>query len=104
MRLSLAFGVPPSRLRQELTHREFLALDKYLREEWNEPSRSDWYLMQVAAEIRAIGQSFSKTPKPVRLQDLKIEFKEERRKEKKPLTKEERAKIAKAIWMARLNG
>ena len=35
-----------------LTHRQYLGWQAWLEIEWDRPSRSDWYAMQVAAETR----------------------------------------------------
>lgn len=49
--------------------------DEFLMDEWNRPSRSDHYLMAIAAEIRAVRGMFARSPRPVRLGDFIIKFK-----------------------------
>jgi len=71
---------------QETTHREFLAWIEWLDEEDNRPSRTDNYLMQIAAEVR---RSFVKRPAAVKFTDFLLKF---TRKKKKP-SKAEREKI-----------
>jgi len=66
---------------------------EYLEQQWNEPNRSDHYLMQIAA-IQARQRDLNK---------LKISFKFERVKQTaKKLTKELAIQVSKARWFARL--
>lgn len=44
------------------THRQVLAWDAWLNLQWDRPSRSDWYAMQIAAEVRYV---FSQASRPV---------------------------------------
>ena len=44
----------------------------WLQEQWNEPSRTDWYLMQVACEIV---RGRVKKPRSIGLKDFKLPFK-----------------------------
>lgn len=62
--------------------------------EQNRPSRSDHYLMNIAAEIR---RGNVKNPRAVKLDHFKIPFE---RKRRRPMTKEEATAIAKARWGA----
>jgi hypothetical protein len=40
------------------------------RKRWEETTKTDYYLAQIAAEIRVFREGFNKNPKPVRLEDL----------------------------------
>lgn len=42
--------------------------------EWGERTREEFYLAQIAAEIRVIREGFSKEPKPVKPSDLLLDF------------------------------
>lgn len=55
-----------------MTHRQFLVWQVWLRLEWDKPSRSDAYAMQVAAEVRRV---LHNKPRTVQLKDfvLKLE-------------------------------
>lgn len=53
-----------------MTHRQYEAWQEWLELEWNKPSRGDYYVMRVAAEIKGL---FSKTS--IDLESLRIEFK-----------------------------
>lgn len=57
------------------TNREYRTWMRWLENEDNNPSRSDWYLMQVAAEIR---RSNRKDPNSVAVRDLKLTLKREK--------------------------
>lgn len=37
---------------EKISHRQYLAMLEHLHLNWNRPSRSDWYLMRLAREIR----------------------------------------------------
>lgn len=84
-----------------LTHRQYETWQAWLEQQWNEPSRTDHYLMSVARMM------CWKDPPP--LDKFKINF---RREEAKPIVDDEGldgppgpmslADIAKAVWVARL--
>ena len=65
----------------------------WLEEQWNKPSRSDYYLMRIAQRIQA---QWSK--KPATLKDQIIEF-EQKKAESKPMDPVARSK---AIWLGGL--
>jgi len=82
-----------SRAQYEISSTEFLEWITYLDEDANRFHREDYYLAQIAAEIR---RSFVKEPIKVKIESFLMKFK---RKEKaKKLSKEERTKRAKAFW------
>ena len=70
---------------------------EYLERDVNAFHHENYYLAQIAAEIR---RSFCKHPKKVRLQDFLLKFKNKVIRKKKKMTKEERTKIAKSWWGA----
>jgi len=76
------------------THREYLLWTSWLDAEWEKPSRSDNYLMQIAMEVARV---LSKKPKLFRLEQFKLTWQKEKPKQSK-LTKKEAAKISKARW------
>ena len=77
------------------THREFVVWMRWLDEEWNRPEPSDYYLMQIAAEIRRV---LSKKPRHIKMEDFKLEFAEA---EHAPAaTVEEAAARSKSKWKA----
>jgi len=70
----------------------------WLDSQWNEPSRTDYYLMQVAREVKRV---LSSKPASVKLLDFKLPFGEEA-KPTKPTDKQIEAH--KATWIGRLGG
>ncbi|MHC4687246.1 MAG: hypothetical protein ACYTEW_23490, partial [Planctomycetota bacterium] len=58
-------------------------------EQWNRPSRSDQYLMQIAQEVRRV---LSKDPEAIKLDHFKIRFE---LVEKKPTPKLTRSQVSK---------
>ena len=74
---------------------------EWIRRQWNEPTRSDHYLMLIATRIQ---QVLHKHPNQVKLDDQRIKF--GKPKPDKPKTPEQRATFsqwAKGIWRARVN-
>ncbi len=82
---------------KETTHREYLTWIVYLNGEWNNPSRTDHYLMLIATEVRRV---LSKRPNSIKLPQFKLNF-DDGIKEKK-LSKKEASKISKARWFGSL--
>ena len=82
------------RCKREHTYREYLVWMAWLSLQWNEPDRSDHYLMQIAQTVRQI---LRKNPNKVTLQQQKIPFvsKEDGRQS---VTKEVTAKQSKTRW------
>jgi hypothetical protein len=54
-----------------MTNRQFTAWSYWLAESWNNPTRTDNYLMQIACEVRRV---LSKRPKSVQMQHFKLKF------------------------------
>jgi hypothetical protein len=55
-----------------MTHRQFVAFNKWLDEQEFIPSRADTYVMQIALEVHRIGYMFSKTPPSLKLKDFRL--------------------------------
>jgi hypothetical protein len=53
------------------TNREYEVWMAWLSNQWNEPSRSDHYLMQIAQEVCRV---LKKNPNQIQLQQFKIPF------------------------------
>lgn len=92
--------MPVAECMQRVSYREYLAWRERFKQEWNTPSRTDYYLMQLAAlTIRMRKGS---------LDNLKIPFKFKSRSSqegsfgKETMTVELATAIAKARWHARL--
>lgn len=85
-----------------MTHRQFMAWMEWLESEWNRPSRSDNYLMQIAKEVenvapRVWGEAGKATTSSKRLQ---FEDAPQRAGPTPEQTAKWRASIAKAAWFA----
>ncbi len=82
----------------EMTHREFLMWLWFFEDDLENPSKTEQYLMQIAAEIRA---GNVKNPRSVKMKDFHLRF-----DKPKPTstTQERQAGISKAVWRARLGG
>lgn len=79
---------------KSMSHREYLTRLAWIEENWNDPDRSDYYLMQIAQEIRKV---MSKKPKNIKLDHLKIKFGMKEDLQKK------QADRSKQIWLQALN-
>lgn len=79
---------------KRVSYREYLVWMERFQGEWNNPSRSDYYLMQIAAtQIKMKGE---------KLDRLKIPFKFEGRPSTSKMSVETATALAKARWHARL--
>jgi hypothetical protein len=77
-----------------MTHREFTTWQAWLAEQWSVPSRGDYYLAQIACEVRRV---LSRKPGKVLLKDFVLQFGDARAKPP-PMTREQAAEAAKARW------
>lgn len=77
-----------------VTHRQYLAWQAWDREEWNKPSRTDYYLMQLTLAIYRVN---SKTPGSVRMKDCELKFTQTQ----KP-SAVSAAKWSKSVWFGAL--
>ena len=64
-------GMPVGECMRRHTQRQYLAQLSWIEEDLSRPSRSDHYLMQVAAECR---RAVAKDPKAVKSSDFSIKF------------------------------
>ncbi len=55
-----------------LSHREYLTWLSWLQLQDNEPTVDQYYLMQIAQEVR---RGYAKKPKTVKLEHMKLKFK-----------------------------
>jgi len=84
----------------EIPSTEFVDWIVYLEdEETNRVHREDYYLANIAAEIR---RSYVKDPAKVRLESFLMKFTKKDESEKPKMTKKERTKRAKTFWMTLL--
>jgi hypothetical protein len=88
-----------------MSHREFITWQAWIEAEWNQPSRTDYYLMSLRAEVRSLPHTlFGKhgTSANIKLEDLRLRFRSQ--EDKKLQTKEEAVASAKARWSAFVGG
>lgn len=81
-------------LMESMSHREYLTRLAWIEDNYNDPNRTDFYLMQIATEIRRV---LHKHPKQVKINQFKLPF--GKKKEQKWSTMEE----SKAAWFGALN-
>lgn len=79
------------------TYRQLLVWLAWLENQWNEPDRHDYYLMQIAAAICSVNAKRGRRPK---LKDFALKFRVGRNTSS--ASKEQAAAVSKAIWAARL--
>lgn len=80
---------------REITHREYLTWMERFEQEWNEPDRHDYYLMQVAYEAR-YANPFRKA-KQFATKHWKLIFGDNKPKTRK-MTVEEATAVSRARW------
>lgn len=78
------------------THREYLVWNHYLDELEKNPSKDNWYIIQLTAEVRRL---FAKRPKRIKLKDFILKF---GRQKEKVLDPEEQLRQSKSFWMGAL--
>lgn len=98
MTLAARLHMPLDRCKAETTYYDLIAWLEFFREqdeqELKYTSKQDYYLAQIAAEVR---RTIAKQPSAVRVQDLLLQI-NSKEPEKKELTREERTRIAKSFW------
>jgi hypothetical protein len=95
----LGHAGPIVELMRRMTHREYEVWIEWIKDNQGHPSRSDWYAMQIAAEIRRLRMKTPAVegydPNVVKLADMKLS-----RDDPKPktITREQAADQAKSRW------
>lgn len=79
-----------------MTHRQFVAFERWLADERDEPTPEQFYLMQVACEVR---RGYAKHPRQVKMKDFRLRF-----GRPKPVghTKES-VELSKQVWLQRMS-
>lgn len=78
-----------------MTHRQFMAWQEWLEGEWNRPSRTDHYLMQIAFDVR---RANVKHPERVKFDHMRLEFGEP----KPPAVTTQSIALSKQSWLQRV--
>lgn len=81
-----------------ITHRQFQAWRAYQMDSLNKPVRGDYYLMQVACEVRRV---LSKSPGNIQMDNFRLKF-VEKSDQKTPAEANRIAAMAKSIWSRRV--
>lgn len=79
-----------------VTHRQFVIWSRWYRDEYSTPSRSDYYLAQIAAEVR---RGLVKNPQSVKLSTFVLDFDDSRRRMPE-LSPEAQDELSKSKWLA----
>lgn len=94
--------MPLQRCQQETTSSEFVKWMAYLERDANAFHRQDYYLAQIALEVRRI---FAKHPNKMNLDDFILKFEQERKKiEKQTSNVEERSAKMLNYWKSVVEG
>lgn len=84
------------------TWTELLMWQEWRRRQWNRPSRSDHYLMQIAMQVRRV---LAKHPKKIKLEHFKVPFKFKRVATVTPKGNTAyKTEVSKSVWASRFGG
>lgn len=72
------------------THRQYRTRLEWMDEQWNHPTLNEYYLMQIAAEVRRV---LAKHPNEIQSDHFKIKFKRAVAKSQEQAEKDKQAKI-----------
>lgn len=95
-RLANQLGLPVQWCQRATTSREFVEWQDFETIDMNTPSRVDYYLAQIAMEIR---RTVAKKPELLKLSDFILKFEESKAKVAKG-DPEQRLQVSKAAWAA----
>ena len=90
--MSYEFGIPFRKVLQ-MSHRDVNMHIAWLNEQYHIPSRSDYYLMQIAQEVRRV---LAKRKKSIKLKHFLLKFVGSKSREKRRF--KERVAQSKAYW------
>lgn len=89
------------RVKRETTSREFVRWKVLMDQEWDEPTRMELYLAQVATEIH---RTRVKNPKHIKMEDKILKFQRKKKVSLEEIDPEERMARSKAHWYGFLGG
>ncbi len=87
------------KLLTSMTRRELLAWIEYISQDWNKPSRTDHYIMQLSSILVQIMGS-KKSSQSIDKYKIKFSSSKNKSSSKRQLTREEAASLAKGRWIA----
>ncbi len=79
--------------------RQYRAALDWIQQQWNEPSRTDHYLMHLIAEVR---RSYVKEAGKVKASDMRIQFIFAKQEDQPPVDPKAAVKMSKSIWLGRM--
>lgn len=100
-KLASHLGMSLQRCMAETTSTEFSDWQTYFQEDLNYPAKGDYYLAQIAAEIR---RWMSKTPETVRVEHFLLKFNTGAKRKMTAQEVKDRVESSKARWRAFLHG
>ncbi len=106
MYLALRLKMTLAECLAKVSYNEYLAWQAYFQLEMDEPSRTDWYLMRVAQEVRSQTHALCNSNAAVPgIESFKVPFEVKRpRKAPAAQTKKQVSDILKKRWMAIVGG
>lgn len=84
--------MPVAECMRRVSHREFLGWVAWMNNQWNSPSRSDWYLMELMAVVRRLMHD---NPASVQPRQFRLRFDDESAESKPGHSVEQ----SKSTWM-----
>jgi hypothetical protein len=97
LRIAKITGRGLAQTMRETTHREYLLWVESFEQEWNHPTKQDWYLAQIAREVACVlASTEEKKSRPVK--DFLLKFTIPKSSEEKKSSSEEKWKQSKEIW------
>jgi len=88
---------PVQVIQQQMSSSEFIIWAEFLKQDFNHPDRHDYYLAQIAMEVRR-GSMNCRHPNKVKFEDLLMKFEIDKKDE--PKTLEEADERSKKFWFA----
>lgn len=102
MQLASHLGQSLRWCKENISYTEFLTWQAWFRKDFNRPSRSDFYLMQIAYELRRAIAAFAGNKGKLSLNDFKLTF-----KDKQKLTEQQQREADlqhEKMWLAVVTG
>lgn len=108
-RLASHLGLPLDQCMKTHTERQLSAWLRWLDDEYENPSRTDWYLMRIAQRIQQFQQAFGKSAQPISMEDQKVKFESADLTQKESLQKDssqnkDRQALSKSSWISAVSG
>jgi len=83
----------------KVSHREYLLWLSYFEVQTENPTTDQWYLAQIAQEVRRV---LSKNKKSIKLKQFLLKFTKGKEQPKQPVDPQEATKVVRSRWFGRL--